>query len=212
MLYTKHGTHNHYKKFLLRLKKQSPYAIIWLCFFNLNGNFSGLLRLKALYDQFMADIFFKFTPLYELPRPDKSTNGQFGCFSMASILFIPMLLYSAASFIVSVILRWIGMCASGCTHIGVTAPLQWRSHVKFRSLSLIVVFPPVRDIRRWSFRYVTCQTVGSEPAPREFHPNWRSVRAALIVCDGFITLELWLNGSIIMLFAGHSGTGSCPVF
>ena len=48
--------------------------------------------------------------------PTKSTNGQFGCFSMASILFIPMLLYSAASFIVSVILRWIGTCASGCTH------------------------------------------------------------------------------------------------
>lgn len=31
---------------------------------------------------------------------------------MASILFIPMLLYSAASFIVSVILRRIGTCAS----------------------------------------------------------------------------------------------------
>lgn len=43
---------------------------------------------------------------------------------MASILFIPMLLYSAASFIVSVILRWIGTCASTCAHIGVTAPLQ----------------------------------------------------------------------------------------
>ena len=80
--------------------------------------------------------------------PTKSTNGQFACFSMASILSIPMRLYSAASFIVSIILRWIGTCALACAHIGVTAPLQWRSHVKFRSLSLIMVFPPVLRMRR----------------------------------------------------------------
>ena len=34
------------------------------------------------------------------------------------------------------------------------------------------------------------QTVSSELTPREFHPNCRSDRAALIACDGFITLGL----------------------
>ena len=34
------------------------------------------------------------------------------------------------------------------------------------------------------------QTVSSELTPREFHPNCRSDRAALIACDGFFTLGL----------------------
>lgn len=40
--------------------------------------------------------------------PTKSTNGQFGERSILSMLLIPILLYSAASFAVSVIFRWIG--------------------------------------------------------------------------------------------------------
>lgn len=40
--------------------------------------------------------------------PTKSTKGQFGCFDKASILLTPMLLYSAASLMVSVIFRWMG--------------------------------------------------------------------------------------------------------
>ena len=56
------------------------------------------------------------------------------------------------------------------------------------------------------------QTVSSELTPREFHPNWRSARAALIACDGFITLGLWLDGSIIILFVGYGEIGSCPIF
>ena len=34
------------------------------------------------------------------------------------------------------------------------------------------------------------QTVSSELTPREFHPNCRSDRAALIACDSLITLGL----------------------
>ena len=56
------------------------------------------------------------------------------------------------------------------------------------------------------------QTVSSELTPREFHPNCRSDRAALIACDGFITLGLWLDGSIIVLFVGYGEIGSCPIF
>lgn len=40
--------------------------------------------------------------------PTYSTKGQLGCLSMASILLMPILLYSAASLVVSVILRWMG--------------------------------------------------------------------------------------------------------
>ena len=40
--------------------------------------------------------------------PTKSTNGQLGVLSILSILLMPMLLYSAASLAVSVILRWMG--------------------------------------------------------------------------------------------------------
>ena len=43
-------------------------------------------------------------------------------------------------------------------------------------------------------------------------PLWRSARAALIACDGFITLGLWLDGSIIILFVGYGEIGSCPIF
>ena len=56
------------------------------------------------------------------------------------------------------------------------------------------------------------QTVSSELTPREFHPNCRSDRAALIACDVFFTLGLWLDGSTIILFVGHSEIGSCPIF
>ena len=56
------------------------------------------------------------------------------------------------------------------------------------------------------------QTVSSGLTPREFHPNCRSDRAALIACDGFITLGLWLDGSIIILFVGYGEIGSCPIF
>ena len=54
--------------------------------------------------------------------------------------------------------------------------------------------------------------VSSELTPREFHPNCRSDRAALIACDGFFTLGLWLDGSIIILFMGYGEIGSCPIF
>ena len=40
--------------------------------------------------------------------PTKSTNGQLGVLSILSILLMPILLYSAASLVVSVILRWMG--------------------------------------------------------------------------------------------------------
>ena len=43
------------------------------------------------------------------------------------------------------------------------------------------------------------QTVSSELTPREFHPNCRSDRAALIACDVFFTLGLWLDGSTIVI-------------
>jgi len=56
------------------------------------------------------------------------------------------------------------------------------------------------------------QTVSSELTPREFHPNCRSDRAALIACDGLITLGLWLDGSTIVLFVGYGGIGSYPIF
>ena len=56
------------------------------------------------------------------------------------------------------------------------------------------------------------QTVSSELTPREFHPNCRSDRAALIACDGFISLGLWLDGSTIVLFVGYGEIGSCPIF
>ena len=56
------------------------------------------------------------------------------------------------------------------------------------------------------------QTVSSELTPREFHPNCRSDRAALIACDGFITLGLWLDGSTIILFVGYGETEGYPIF
>ena len=56
------------------------------------------------------------------------------------------------------------------------------------------------------------QTVSSELTPREFHLNCRSARAALIACDGFITLGCDWDGSTIILFAGYGGIGSCPIF
>ena len=40
--------------------------------------------------------------------PTKRTKGQLGAFSMLSILLMPMLLYSAASLVVSAIFRWMG--------------------------------------------------------------------------------------------------------
>ena len=40
--------------------------------------------------------------------PTKITNGQLGVLSILSILLMPMLLYYAASLVVSVIFRWIG--------------------------------------------------------------------------------------------------------
>ena len=56
------------------------------------------------------------------------------------------------------------------------------------------------------------QTVSSELTPREFHPNCRSDRAALIACDGFITLGLRLDGSIIILFVGMAKSGATRFF
>ena len=56
------------------------------------------------------------------------------------------------------------------------------------------------------------QTVSSELTPREFDPNCRSDRAALIACDVFFTLGLWLDGSIIILFVGYGEIGSYPIF
>lgn len=60
----------------------------------------------------MADILLELPAFDQFFGPNIENNGQFGLRSILSILLIPMLLYAAASLIVSVIFRWIGTCNS----------------------------------------------------------------------------------------------------
>ena len=55
------------------------------------------------------------------------------------------------------------------------------------------------------------QTVCCEQTPQEFHLS-EFIRAALISCDGFITLDLWLSRSIIIPAACYRRFGSSPNF
>ena len=61
-----------------------------------------------LYHQLLTDELFKLLSLYQLFVPTNKTKGQLGERNILSILFMPMLLYFAASLAVSVILRWMG--------------------------------------------------------------------------------------------------------
>ena len=54
------------------------------------------------------------------------------------------------------------------------------------------------------------QMVSSELTPREFHPNCRSDRAALIACDGFFHARAVTDGSIIILFVGYGENRELP--
>ena len=56
------------------------------------------------------------------------------------------------------------------------------------------------------------QTVSSELTPRELHPTVGLTEPPSLSAAGWLPLGLWLNGSIIVLFAGHGGIGSCPIF
>ena len=82
--------------------------------------------------------------------PTKRTKGQLGAFSMLSILLMPMLLYSAASLVVSAIFRWMGT-------VGVLVMrvlLSWRLCRQIEPVFFVfegnrIAPPEVRCGRRW---------------------------------------------------------------
>ena len=82
--------------------------------------------------------------------PTKRTKGQLGAFSILSILLMPMLLYSAASLVVSAIFRWMGT-------VGVLVMrvlLSWRlcrqiEPVFFAFEGNRIALPELRCGRRW---------------------------------------------------------------
>ena len=102
-----------------------------------------------------------------------------------SILFIPILLYSAASFIVNVSLRWIGTRTLFSIHNGnsfsslplIDTPLYCKLQGVFRSLSFIGFFPFQIFIKKsFNQTIVSCNLTGVSPL--------RGSRAALpIACD-----------------------------
>ena len=84
---------------------------------------------------------------------------------------------------------------------------HWRVWIKFQSN----FFNLKQKLKPLPFGwYLSSISPNREHVRRSTHidligisPPWGSPTAALIACDGFISLELWLDGSIIIPSAGH---------